>query len=48
LTGPKTENGCGSGRKVNDGIGQQQGDYYLVNPATLKLSTVASAYAERR
>ncbi len=29
---------------LNDGSGQRQDDYYLVNLATLKLSTVASAY----
>jgi hypothetical protein len=29
---------------LNDGSGQRQDDYYLVNLATMKLSTVASAY----
>jgi len=29
---------------LNDGSGQRQDDYYLVNPGTMKLSTVASAY----
>jgi hypothetical protein len=29
---------------LNDGSGQRQDDYYLVNIATMKLSTVASAY----
>jgi hypothetical protein len=29
---------------LNDGSGQRQDDYYVVNPATMKLSTVASAY----
>jgi hypothetical protein len=29
---------------LNDGSGQRQDDYYLVNVATVKLSTVASAY----
>jgi hypothetical protein len=29
---------------LNDGSGKRQNDYYLVNLATMKLSTVASAY----
>jgi hypothetical protein len=29
---------------LNDGTGRRQDDYYLVNTATMKLSTVASAY----
>jgi hypothetical protein len=29
---------------LNDGSGERQDDYYLVNLATMKLSTVASAY----
>jgi hypothetical protein len=29
---------------LNDGSGRRQDDYYLVNTATMKLSTVASAY----